>query len=83
MLGKWMLENVHTIWGSMINMFICRNLCQFQRVTARYEQGAKRCSLCACFFETDDIHCPCCNAKLRTKSRHKFRKNKCKITTNC
>ncbi|RJQ26200.1 hypothetical protein C4565_07305 [Candidatus Parcubacteria bacterium] len=56
--------------------FICRGICDFmQKTTSRYNNGAKRCSMCSCFFETDDLHCPCCGAKLRTKSRNASLKN--------
>lgn len=35
----------------------------------RYSAGQKRCSLCAHFFHTPEIRCPCCKTKLRLKAR--------------
>ena len=56
--------------------FCCRGLCdRLKTVTVpnylRYELGHKRCTLCAVFVEKDNFRCPCCGARLRTKSRNK------------
>jgi len=57
--------------GSM--SFICKGKCEkFKSIHThgfRYEDGEKRCSVCTIFIKIDDIRCPCCSAKLRTKSR--------------
>ena len=54
----------------------CHGLCERLksisiRNSLRYTMGQKRCSLCAHFFITDEIRCPCCSALLRTKPRNK------------
>jgi len=40
---------------------------------ARYSTGQKWCTLCAQFFLTSEIFCPCCKTRLRSKSRSKNR----------
>ena len=35
----------------------------------RYKIGQKWCSLCALFFHTEEIMCPCCKTRLRSKAR--------------
>lgn len=37
----------------------------------RYEIGHKWCSLCGLFFFSEAFVCPCCNTRLRSKSRNK------------
>lgn len=37
--------------------------------SGRYQDGAKRCSVCGIFMYTDETNCFCCNTRLRTKSR--------------
>nr|WP_083879805.1 MULTISPECIES: hypothetical protein [Nitrosopumilus] len=37
----------------------------------RYKLGQKRCTLCGIFVKTTNLRCPCCNARLRTRSRNK------------
>lgn len=39
----------------------------------RYLTGQKWCSLCAKFFFTTEILCPCCKTRLRSKARTKKR----------
>ena len=56
----------------------CRGFCdQFKVKVAtkipRYSTGYKRCTLCAAYFLTFDIRCPCCKTKLRTRARNKIR----------
>ncbi|EIJ65320.1 hypothetical protein BD31_I0992 [Candidatus Nitrosopumilus salaria BD31] len=61
----------------MLDMtFCCKGVCDtFHEKPlsniARYEAGQKRCTLCSMFFETTNLRCPCCGARLRTKSRNK------------
>ena len=57
---------------------ICHGLCERLKSTSirnnlRYKMGHKRCSLCAHFFITDEIRCPCCKTRLRVKPRTKKR----------
>ena len=37
----------------------------------RYKIGQKWCSLCALFFITEEVMCPCCRTRLRSKPRSK------------
>ena len=59
----------------------CHGLCEHLKSHSiknnlRYQMGHKRCSLCALFFITDEIRCPCCQTKLRVKPRTRKRKLK-------
>ncbi|WP_420544576.1 hypothetical protein [Nitrosopumilus sp.] len=53
----------------------CKGICS--RISAenkfgnanRYAQGYKRCNFCAVFFKINDLRCPCCGLKMRTRSR--------------
>lgn len=46
------------------------------RNNARYKLGQKRCSLCAHYFSTEEVRCPCCKTILRSKSRNRNRNSK-------
>ena len=35
----------------------------------KYELGLKRCSWCEVWLKLDEVMCPCCRMKLRTKAR--------------
>jgi uncharacterized paraquat-inducible protein A len=55
-------------------MVTCQGICS--RISGkvaldqrRYSDGRKRCSYCAVYIVTDEIHCPCCHIKLRTAAR--------------
>jgi len=37
----------------------------------KYSSGVKRCTECQVFMDVDSTRCPCCNTKLRTRSRNK------------
>jgi len=37
----------------------------------RYKSGQKRCGLCDCYFASNEVFCPCCKTKLRSKPRNK------------
>lgn len=55
---------------------VCNDLCErykARRVTThfKYGEGQKWCSVCSVFLVAATIRCPCCNIKLRTKSRTK------------
>jgi uncharacterized paraquat-inducible protein A len=55
---------------------VCKGLCNRLKSTSitndlRYEFGQKWCSECALFFFTEEITCPCCKTKLRTKAKGK------------
>ena len=51
----------------------CRGVCSRTKVVVvpylAYKTGHKRCTVCAVFFKTVSYRCPCCNSKLRVKSR--------------
>ena len=36
----------------------------------RYENGQKRCQVCEVFLKTDEMWCPCCGLRLRSKPRN-------------
>ncbi len=61
---------------------MCNGLCERLksapvRNNLRYKTGQKRCSLCAQYFHTEGVRCPCCGTRLRSKprTRHKKLKN--------
>lgn len=54
---------------------VCRNVCDNIKAkkpngTSRYLVGQKRCQTCCVFLKYDGLYCPCCNMRLRTKSRY-------------
>ncbi len=54
----------------------CNGLCtRFKKESfssnLRYKIGQKWCSLCALFFFSSEIMCPCCKTRLRSKPRSK------------
>ena len=53
----------------------CREICAKYRAPglkerSRYNAGQKRCQKCGLFVICNDLNCPCCGAKLRTKPRN-------------
>ena len=53
----------------------CRGICAKYRAPglkerSRYNAGQKRCQKCGLFVICNDLNCPCCGAKLRTKPRN-------------
>lgn len=55
-------------------MNICKGLCErFEAKNisgyTRYESGQKRCSQCSIFIIFLNARCPCCQTKLRLRSR--------------
>ena len=62
------------LWKMMAQT--CKGLCiRFKRMSfpsnLRYKMGQRWCSLCALFFFTSEIMCPCCKTRLRSKARSK------------
>jgi hypothetical protein len=54
---------------------MCKGTCSryqapMQVHRSRYENGQKRCQVCCIFIVWTEDSCPCCGAKLRTKSRN-------------
>ena len=61
----------------------CNGICERYRakrnynIPSRYTEGQKRCSVCEIFIKWDEnIYCPCCNYKLRTRSFRGFKMRK-------
>lgn len=53
----------------------CRGICFHHRApkpvgSSRYATGQKRCQNCEIFMRWNNLWCPCCGSKLRTKSRN-------------
>jgi|APSaa5957512535_1039671.scaffolds.fasta_scaffold149258_1 hypothetical protein len=59
---------------------VCKGKCEKYKAkkpqdSNRYKIGQKRCQICSVWVNYDGYFCPCCNSKLRNKSR----KNKIEI----
>jgi len=55
-------------------MYMCKGLCRHfeaNQITGhtRYQSGQKRCSTCSIFINFQGARCPCCQTKLRLRSR--------------
>ena len=48
-------------------------------VGGRYTKGQKRCQMCLKWIYYDGVRCPCCNYRLRTRTRSKSGKEKLDI----
>lgn len=60
---------------------MCNGICERLKTDStqnglRYKTGQKRCSLCAHFFHTENISCPCCKTRLRSKPKNRSRNKK-------
>ena len=54
---------------------ICRVICIRYKAygpidPSRYANGQKHCRLCNLFIQWDELWCPCCEYRLRTRQRH-------------
>ena len=54
----------------------CKGICNRYRAPkpvgkGRYASGQKRCQICEVFMKTDEMWCPCCGYRLRSKPRNK------------
>lgn len=61
--------------------FCCKGICDTLEIDVvstalRYELGHKRCTMCSVFVQTSSLGCPCCGARLRTKSRNRRSRKK-------
>ncbi|HXG06696.1 MAG TPA: hypothetical protein VNI77_05140 [Nitrososphaera sp.] len=59
----------------------CKGICIRHRApkptgAGRYSTGQKRCQICEIFINWNDLWCPCCGYRLRTKPRNLKYKNK-------
>jgi hypothetical protein len=48
----------------------CKGICIRHKASGRYATGHKRCQQCNLFINWDELWCPCCGYKLRTRPRH-------------
>ena len=53
----------------------CKGICVRYKarkppVGGRYENGQKRCQICEIFMLTDELWCPCCGYRIRSKPRN-------------
>jgi len=42
----------------------------------RYKDGQKRCQVCEIYIKVENLWCPCCGYRLRTKPRNRIYKIK-------
>jgi hypothetical protein len=55
---------------------VCREICSHYKAIRpstgmRYLIGQKRCQVCQIFINWQELWCPCCGYRLRTKPRNK------------
>lgn len=68
------------ILGEM-NSMTCKGICIRHKAekpvgAGRYSSGQKRCQVCEIFLKWDELWCPCCGYRLRTKPRNlKYKAN--------
>jgi len=74
---KYQNDYKHKIPSTMCSLN-CNGICERYRAKrnpefpTRYPEGQKRCTLCEIFIKWDDnLYCPCCNHRLRTKPYRK------------
>jgi predicted amidophosphoribosyltransferase len=53
----------------------CKGICIRHKAqkpvgSGRYATGQKRCQQCNIFIKWDELWCPCCGYRLRTRPRH-------------
>ncbi|MDF2769728.1 MAG: hypothetical protein K0S91_2563 [Nitrososphaeraceae archaeon] len=56
-------------------LMTCKGICLRHRASkpigsGRYSSGQKRCQVCEIFIKWDELWCPCCGYRLRTKPRN-------------
>jgi len=61
-------------------MNLCKGICshfksRHMNGNSRYGNGQKRCTHCSIFIISQDLRCPCCQTKLRLRSRSNNQKN--------
>ena len=54
----------------------CRGICSHHKAIRpytglRYSIGQKRCNVCQIFINWQELWCPCCGYRLRTKPKNK------------
>ncbi len=54
----------------------CKGICTRYKAqkpvgAGRYSSGQKRCQICEIFMKTDELWCPCCGYRLRSKPRNR------------
>ena len=49
----------------------CKGICiRHKAASNNYANGQKRCHICEMFIKWDDLSCPCCRHKIRTRPRN-------------
>jgi hypothetical protein len=50
----------------------CKGICGRYKTTFsnNYANGQKRCQICELFIKWDQLYCPCCGYRLRTRPRN-------------
>jgi uncharacterized paraquat-inducible protein A len=76
MLGNYVTLSLRLYSSGSFVVQICKGMCLTYKTesmpdTQRYKSGQKRCNRCEYFFRIDEIFCPCCKTRLRTKTRSK------------
>lgn len=66
-------------------LMTCKGICLRHRASkpigsGRYSSGQKRCQVCEIFIKWDELWCPCCGYRLRTKRLNSLFKKKFGIT---
>jgi predicted amidophosphoribosyltransferase len=54
---------------------VCKGICVRHKAMkpvgiGRYSTGQKRCQICEIFLKWDELWCPCCGYRLRTRPRN-------------
>ena len=57
----------------------CKCICIRHKASRGYANGHKLCNYCNLFIKWDELWCPCCGNKLRTRPRHSKYKAKLRI----
>jgi hypothetical protein len=75
---------LNKIWDN--EFMTCKGICLRHRAPkpnghGRYSSGQKRCQVCEIFIKWDELWCPCCGFRLRTKPRNSAFKGRFAIRT--
>ena len=66
---------------------VCRGICSYHKAIRlypglRYSIGQKRCNVCQIFINWQELWCPCCGYRLRTKPKNKKYKYNLLLSNN-
>jgi RNA polymerase subunit RPABC4/transcription elongation factor Spt4 len=62
--------------ASVCNGICIRHKSIKQHHQTNYTAGVKRCQVCEIFMKWDDLFCPCCGFRMRTRPRTRLYKDK-------